>query len=340
MFIKPINFPSNKKILYCCLNWGLGHATRSIPIIENLILEGNEVIIASDGLALQVLQSCFPQLKTETLAPYNVSYPYESLLLNVTLQSIKIWYNITKEHQQVKRLAKAFGCEVIISDNRIGCYITGMHSIYITHQLSPYHNNRVIKYFLKKTHHYFYKKFTAIWIPDDPSIKLSGSLSNYDFTYPTVAFTGIVSRLKKTHEVSQQLITILLSGPEPQRSYLENSLYEQLLQCDEYKFCFIRGTVIETKHIKSTPTISVYNLLSKVELEEILSISSLIVARSGYTTLMDLYELGLDAILIPTPGQTEQEYLAALHQNRWKVILQKEIEEKFLNVLYESMTKN
>jgi uncharacterized protein (TIGR00661 family) len=337
VFIKPANFPSNKKILYCCLNWGLGHATRSIPIIDNLIHEGNEVTIASDGTALQLLQSCFPQLKSVRLAPYNVSYPYESLMLNITLQSVKILYNITKEHRQVKRLMDAHSYDVIISDNRIGCHHSSIPSIYITHQLSPFHENGLLKYFLQKTHHYFYKKFESIWIPDDPTMKLSGTLSNYDFVYPSVAYTGIVSRLEKKYHASPHLITVLLSGPEPQRSYLETSLYHQLLKCDYLNICFIRGTTEESNHILSTPHISVYNLLSSDQLQEILGASRIVIARSGYTTLMDLHELGLDAILIPTPGQTEQEYLATLHQNRWPVVLQKEIETKILNMLDEKL---
>ncbi len=325
MFNKPLDFPVNQNILYCCLYWGLGHATRSVPIIEELLAAGNKVTIASDGMALTYLKEEFPNLPIIHLPAYNISYPFQSFVFNMVIQSSKIWYAIYKESKLVSSLQKKHKFDVIISDNRPGCFHNTALSIFVTHQLMPYHSKKWMAYFFYKLHNYYYKNFNSIWVPDDLNSKLSGTLSNYHFNRPKVAFIGIISRLKKDISKPKTLLTVVLSGPEPQRSHLENIVYKCLIKYYNGPICFIRGSNNLNAAIVSTSSITIYNLMGKNELQDILNASKLVIARSGYTTLMDLYELGLEAIIIPTPGQTEQEYLGQLHSEKWQCIDQKNL---------------
>jgi predicted glycosyltransferase len=325
VFTKPTNFPSHKKVLYCCLNWGLGHATRSVPVIERLIEAGNQVSIASDGLTLDYLQKEFPDLTVIYLPSYGIAYPYSSFLVNMIMQSFKIRKAIYQENKHIRLLHEINIYDAIISDNRPGCFHNGVPSVYITHQLVPFHHNKWVAALFYQLHHYYYKKFTAVWIPDDQNVKLSGSLSDCKFDKQAVRFIGIYSRLKKDESKKREALTVVLSGPEPQRTNLENLLYAIIKQHYTGKVYFVRGSNLSNKKIISTQFITVFNLLTQYQLQDILNSSKLVISRSGYTTLMDLYELGLNAIVIPTPGQTEQEYLGKRHNERWTCIPQKEV---------------
>jgi uncharacterized protein (TIGR00661 family) len=337
VLIKAKDFPSNKKVLYCCLNWGLGHATRSVPIIQALVDSNNDVTIASDGLALDYLQKEFPEIKSTSIADYKVTYPYNSLFINVSLQSFKILNAIFKEHNQIKLIHDKEKFDYVISDNRPGCRIPDCKNIFITHQLSPYHPNKLIALFYAKVHHYFYKKFDQIWVPDFASKKLSGSLSKYDLQIPVVSYIGAISRFKKVEGLEKKCLTILFSGPEPQRTIMENEVYDRLKNNTSFIINFVRGTKIPNPKIKNTDNIAVVNIIHSKDLQIMLNQTKLVVSRSGYTSILDYEAMQLDAILIPTPGQTEQEYLADLHKHKWPTIYQNEIHTKLLNLIEECM---
>ncbi len=330
MFTIPPNFPSKKNVLYCCLYWGLGHATRSVPVIERLIEAGNQVTIASDGMAAEYLQKVFPELTMIQLPAYDIVYPYSNFVVNMVMQSFKIHKAIKMENKQIGLLQQLNKYDLIISDNRPGCFHKSALSIFITHQLTPHHHNRWMAYLFYRLHRYYYKKYDAIWVPDDLNVRLSGSLCDHNFDHPKVSFIGIISRLKKDVTKKKELLTVILSGPEPQRTNLENMLYKILQEHHTAKVCFVRGTNLINQNIVSTSSLIVYDLLIKEELQDILNSSKLVITRSGYTTLMDLYELGLNAIVIPTPGQTEQEYLGKFHEKRWKCINQKDVDQRLV----------
>ena len=83
-----------KRILVAPLNWGLGHATRCIPIIRALKAHNFEPVIASDGAALQLLKKEFPDLEHVELPSYNITYPkngkrFKSKLISETPDDLK-----------------------------------------------------------------------------------------------------------------------------------------------------------------------------------------------------------------------------------------------------------
>lgn len=322
--------PKDKTIIYAVLNWGLGHATRSIPLIEKLIQNNNKVIIASDGLALHYLKSYFDYLTFKELPPYNMLYPFNSIVQNMIFQFYKPINAIRKEKNVIESLAFAERADMIISDNRYGCYSKGCQNIFITHQIEPYHSNAIISFVFKITNRKLLSPFDEIWIPDDEKIKLSGSLSKDSSGKLKTHFIGIQSRMKACTITEENLITALLSGPEPQRSRMEEEVVKLIKSQPQFNFILVRGTQEEAQ-FPVYQNLKIINLASTLQVNELLCRSKLVICRSGYSTLMDLIVLGKKAILIPTPGQSEQEYLAVYNSKRWSFVSQNEIK----NITFE-----
>ncbi|MBK8700976.1 MAG: glycosyltransferase [Saprospiraceae bacterium] len=311
------SFPVDKTILFCVLNWGLGHATRSIPIIDALLARGNKIILASDGEPLTLLKRRFPELNTFELPSYGMRYPFKSIFTNMLLKSWALFRTIRKEHKLVNRIAKKIKADLIISDNRMGCYATNLPGILITHQLQPFHGTFLISQLFRWASYHYFKNFQTIWVPDTPVAELSGNLSRPFFRNPLVKYIGIESRLAVESGAQKDRFTLLLSGPEPQRSLLEEKLLQLCDQCGDMPITLVRGTKLAKHKIEAKTGMEVIDLANDAQLSSLLSRSFLVVCRSGYSTLMDLYQLQTPAFLIPTPGQTEQEYLADLHKDRW-----------------------
>lgn len=303
-----------KRVVVAPLDWGLGHATRCIPIIHELLKRDCQVYIASSGNALQLLKQEFPQLPSIQIESYKASYSVRiPLMIAVFLQIPKFLRAIRNEHQQLNDIVKEYKIDFVISDNRYGCWSNIVPSVFITHQITiqmpPLLKwmQPIINYFNAR----FIKHFTQCWIPDAADQNLSGVLSRLSLNKIDALFIGILSRFKKTTIDSdvKYKIAIVLSGPEPQRSILEEILLNQL-EDSIGQVVLVRGVVEDTVKWKSEGNIVTVNFLPSVKLEEIINQSELIIARSGYSTIMDLAQLQKKAILIPTPGQTEQEYLA------------------------------
>ncbi|GAA4275403.1 glycosyltransferase [Aquimarina mytili] len=300
----------NKKVLVAPLNWGLGHATRCIPIIHALIHEGIEPIIASDGAALSLLKKEFPELQTKTLPSYNIEYSKKgsNFKFKMLLNSSKIAHAISAEKKATKRLVEEEEFCGIISDNRMGVRHKSLPSVFITHQLTVLSGKTTS--FSTKLHHKYIKKFDLCWVPDmadDPN--LSGELGHPKKNSLPVTYLGPLSRFEYHIVPKKYDIMVLLSGPEPQRTLLEQKLFQEFEQSDK-KIVFVRGLIenIHKTYVKNN--ITVHNYLAGKELENTINSSNLIISRSGYTTVMDLAKLKKKAFFIPTPGQFEQEYLA------------------------------
>lgn len=299
-----------KRILVAPLNWGLGHATRCMPIINALILNNFEPIIASDGVALSLLKKEFPNLKCIELPSYNVTYAKNGkhFKLKLIKDSPKLMKAINAEKKAIKHLVDSENISGIISDNRLGVRSKKIPSIFITHQLNVLSGNTT--WLSTKMHQKIINKFDACWVPDTPGeINLSGKLGHVKhFEIPTT-YIGPLSRFTKKETKIKNDLMVLISGPEPQRTMLEKRLLEELKY---YKGCvvFVKGVMEkkQTKEIKGNLTI--YNFMTSNLLEQTINESELIVSRSGYTTVMDLAKLNKKAFFIPTPGQFEQEYLA------------------------------
>lgn len=302
------------------MDWGLGHATRCIPVIKELWKQNAEVIIASDGRALDLLKQEFPQLKTLRLSGYKIIYHKNlSLPVSMFIQLPKIIRSVRNEHRELKKIISEYEIDAVISDNRYGLYSEKIPSVFITHQLRI-----IMPSFLKwmegiifRVNKSFIDKYTECWIPDNEGeMNLSGQLSHIQPQPKNIKFTGILSRCI-TKEVAQKKYDVLAvcSGPEPQRTVFEETLTKQLKKL-QLKSLIVSGVPERSVTKEITPYLSVTSFMNTEELNDTLLSSDIVIARSGYSTIMDLAVLGKKAILIPTPGQTEQEYLADYFNER------------------------
>lgn len=301
-------------ILIAPLDWGLGHATRCIPIIQALLHKNCRVLIACEGKIKGLLLKEFPQLQFIELKGYRIQYSKNRLTLpfQIGRQIPKILSTIQYENKRLQQIVKEQNLHGIISDNRYGFYHKEIPSVFITHQLrikTPF--GKLIDDYFQRLNYQYINRFSQCWVPDNETQKnLAGELSHPQKT-PSVPlkFIGPLSRFQKTGLRKEKEVLILLSGPEPQRTILENLLIQQLSHF-EGLVNLVRGLPGETSQLKLSPNISVYNHLPAEELNEKMNEASVVISRCGYSTVMDLAALGKKSILIPTAGQTEQEYLA------------------------------
>jgi len=304
-----------KNILICPLNWGLGHASRCIPIIKILNQAGHHVIIAAGGAAFSFLKNTFPENECILFDDYNIKYSKgKHLIRKIIFQFPKILSGILSEHFKLKKIIRQYNIDTVISDNRFGLWNKKIRTIYITHQLfikSP-KGKTFTENFLRKIHRCFIMKYDVCWIPDlEGDFKLSGDLSGKHPVPGNARFIGLLSDFSEASQaaVFDFDVCAVISGPEPQRTLFQDLLLDQLRRSDK-KAVVILG--MPSENIKNTneKNLTVYNYLPPSEIQKFFMCSAYVVARSGYSTIMDLAVTGRKAILIPTPGQPEQEYLA------------------------------
>lgn len=309
-----------KTVLIAPLNWGLGHATRCIPIIHALLQENIKVIIASDGTALELLKKEFPQLIHLELPAYNVTYRTSNMLWNIGTQVFKISFAMIREWFVLQQLIKKYNIDAIIADNRYGCWSRQVPTIFMTHQINIKIPNRFLQTFVNFFNHLSLRLFDEIWIPDvanEPN--LAGELA-HNHSLAKAKYIGILSRMNPLKVGKRYDIGIVLSGPEPQRTYLETLLLAQIknfhINIDaSVKFLFVKGKT-DLEEFSVTENLEIHGYLTSKILNQKMSACDLLIVRSGYSTLMDLAILNKKAVLIPTPGQTEQEYLAKHFQTQ------------------------
>lgn len=299
----------DKRVIIAPLFWGLGHATRCIPIIKKLLIQGNHIALASDGEALTLLKSEFPQLEHYTLPSYNISYKYTSMLVNMAYQAPSILNVIKGERLVAQKLAEMWNADLIISDNRLGFLSSVTKNIYITHQINIPHSNSIIGAFASKAHQKYINKYDQCWVPDSQHPgNITGKMSLGGLKIPKT-YIGVLSRF--VHQTNKKLYDYMaiLSGPEPQRTYLEDKIITLFNKYPQKKLCLVKGTSKSAS--KSLPNINIktYGLVGSQELNALICASSTIICRAGYTSIMDLIHLNKTSILIPTPGQYEQKYL-------------------------------
>ncbi len=256
------------------------------------------------------------------------------LPFKILAQFPKIAFTVYKEHQWLKNIVKDYNLTAVISDNRFGMYHKKIPSVYLTHQLLIKTGNPITERIAKQIHFYFIKKYTECWVPDYEADGLAGELSHPQKLPANVKYIGCLSRFEVYNCEKKYDLLISISGPEPQRSIFEEQILKEL-KIFEGKVLFIRGLPAESNDLKyENPMVEIKNHLSAKELNEAILQSGIIISRCGYTTVMDLVKLQKKAILIPTPGQTEQEYLAKylMERNFFYTISQKEfVLQKVLN---------
>jgi uncharacterized protein (TIGR00661 family) len=303
-----------EKILIAPLDWGLGHATRCIPLIRIFLLQGKEVLVASSGPALVLLQEEFPSLEFIELPAYDIHYKHDSMALNMVIQLPKMRSVIMKESQAVQRIVEEHNLDLIISDNRYGIHHPDVTSVFIGHQLAI-QMPKSMKPFGRLTlkwHTRMLEPFDQIWVPDFAATpNLSGALSHNVDLKNKLFFIGPLSRFDGLAKGSDSIsLLIILSGQEPQRTELENIVLSQITD-DMQSVVLVRGLPNRSEVMKvEQQNLKVYNHLPAQELERLIADSSIVLCRSGYSSIMDMAAMGKQVLLIPTPGQTEQEYLA------------------------------
>lgn len=298
------------KILIAPLNWGLGHATRCIPIIKALEENGFEPVIASDGVALALLKKEFPHLLAIELPGYNISYAEngKNFKWKLLVQMPKMFQAIRKEKALVQKIISNYEISGIISDNRLGVYSKNIPSVFITHQLNVLSGKT--SWFTTKIHSNYISKFDVCWVPDtDKFPNLSGKLGHLEKSLKNTIYIGPLSRFEKESLPIKHDLMVVLSGPEPQRTLLEEKLITEL-QAYPKEILFVKGVVEAQQKKWKSNQITFYNYMNSEQLNKAFNESEVILCRSGYTTVMDLAKLNKKAFFIPTPGQYEQEYLA------------------------------
>lgn len=324
---------SSKKILVAPLNWGLGHATRCIPIIEALENNGYIPIIASDGVALQMLQKEFPHLQSLELPSYHIEYAKNGAFFKWKMikNSPKMIDAILQEKKTIRQWIDEYDIAGIISDNRLGVYSKKIPSVFITHQLNVLTGNTT--WISSKVHQHIIKKFNQCWIPDvETKPNLSGKLGHLENPEENIKYIGPLSRLHRKPTDKKYDLMVILSGPEPQRGMLEAQLIQEM-EHFKGKVVFIKGKIEPEQKIEQVGNVTYYNFMNTEELENTFNESEIVLCRSGYTTIMDLAQLGKKAFFIPTPGQYEQEYLAKKLKKEGLVPFAKQEDFKIENLL-------
>lgn len=307
-------FPQKLRILVAPLDWGLGHTTRCIPVIRALLQHDAEVIIAGNKIQEKVLSAEFPHCKFLFLQGYGVTYSTtgKGFFWKMIQQFPRIASTIKRENSWLKELLIRERIDGIISDNRFGLYTSKIPSVFITHQLRIQTGlGQLADDMAQRVNYRYINRFNQVWVPDfNGTQNLAGVLSHPSSMPATnVAYVGPLTRMGHRSSVNEgRGILFIFSGPEPQRSFFEQKVFAQLKDIKQ-KVTVIRGKPLQ----EDLPLIAdavIYNHLPGNEMEAVMRSAALIVCRSGYSSVMDINALELKSILIPTPGQTEQEYLA------------------------------
>lgn len=303
-----------KKVLIAPLDWGLGHATRCIPVIRELLKSGHEVVIAADGSIKLLLQEEFPQLRFVHLSGYGLAYSsWMPAWLKILFLVPQIIMAAFGEHRWLKKTIRMLRPDVVISDNRFGLWNKSVCTVYITHQVMIKCPAwlKIFEPVLYFIHRAIIRRYNFCWIPDYPGTSnLSGDLSHRYPLPANAAFISPLSRFAHTNENPpvEYDACIILSGPEPARSAFEKIIRKQL-QSYSGRTVFVLGKPGSGGDVIAGHS-RIASHMPAADLLKIIRASRLVICRSGYSSVMDLHALRKQAVLIPTPGQTEQEYLA------------------------------
>ncbi len=336
-------------VLISALDWGLGHAARCLPLINSYKKKGAKVIISGSGKSGEWLHNKFPEEQYIALPGIEINYKLNNsgLLFSVLKQIPALIKNIKSENRVISELIKTNSVDLIISDNRYGVYNKNVKSILITHQLNIRSGSRTLlldKIATRLIQNYF-TNFDEIWVPDfEGPLNLSGDLSHGKMHFKDkIKYIGPLSRFKHESIIDKdvkevfeqksmfpnnessnpvtpnnQKVLALLSGPEPTRTEFESELIE-IFSKSKLQLDLVRGTLTKNPHQTVPANIRIINFAEDVQIKKLREENTVCIMRSGYSSLMDHYYLGGKIILIPTPGQGEQEYLASYWNKNYDV---------------------
>ena len=330
----------NQVVIVSPLDWGLGHATRCIPIIQELLRNNNTCIIASSGRSAELLNQEFPNVIHEQIPGYGISYSTNafSTFLKLIMQIPKAFGTKEKEEQIADELVQKYSATYLISDNRFGMHSKLCRSIFITHQIRirlPW-VFRWLEYPFYRVNKSIIGRFDECWIPDHKGSKnLSGILS-HSWRIPNSYYIGPLSGRKPISCKKEYDVLAILSGPEPQRGIFETKLRE-ILPNLPYKSCIIRGVVAHRNSSTKIGNCKIQTFATNDEITRLICSSRLVISRAGYSSIMDYENLGCKAILIPTPGQSEQVYLGHYLEpkERYWYVKQRQLKKKLPEYIEE-----
>ncbi len=312
------------RILVAPLDWGLGHSTRCVPIIRRLIELGAQPVIGADAGPLTLLRSEFPELEHVRIPGVHVRYSKgRSQLWSMARQFPAMVRSVQAERALFDRLKNDLRLDAVISDQRFGIRSADLPSVLITHQVFPF--TPIAQGALRRVNLHHMARFDRCWIMDEAEAPgLAGELSHGRDVPHNARYIGTVSRMSASVAPSRKRyrIVAVISGPEPQRSMLDQVLTDQLQRIPG-EHLLVRGLPAQHQEVRFG-NLTTLPHLSGNDLASAMASAELIVSRSGYTTLMDLVALGRSAVIIPTPGQAEQEYLGELHARTGRFIVQRQ----------------
>jgi predicted glycosyltransferase len=329
-------------ILASPLDWGLGHASRMIPLIRRFVQDGHKVILAGSGRSAELLRNTFPGLRFVSLPCHPVhlgsgKHSYIQLLLQLPALVI----SVLREYRMARKIVRDEAVDIVISDNRYGLHGRNTYSVLITHQLSPALPVpfRWLEFPLYIIIRKLIQRFDQCWVPDfsNPEVNLSGKLSHRYKTPTNARFIGLLSRFSPpgaTDKFQPSLrydLAVVLSGPEPQVSIFEKQIFSQLIRLEKSAI-LVRG-MRNMPVLESGSSPSPIHQVSHLEADafgQVLKQAGTVISRSGYSGIMDYIALDISPILVPSPGQSEQEYLARwLSEKGWfTVVTQDELDLK------------
>lgn len=305
---------NQKRILVAPLDWGLGHASRCVPVIKELKRQGATVVIAASNKPLNLLLKEFPGIEHVELAGMNVAYPKRlPMSFFMAIKAPKFLKSVKEEKEMLKSLIDSYNIHGVISDNRYGLYHAKVPTVLITHQL--FIKASIFTRALKKLTASYASRFTFCWVPDFKGEEnLSGELSHGDTELNNLRFIGPISRFSIPEyykPIIRYDLLVVLSGPEPSRTQLEDTVIQQLKE-SKLKVLLVRGLVNSSPRIEDqyAENITRLNYLNSEELQKAILVSDVVLCRSGYSSIMDLSVLKKKVLFVPTKGQTEQVYLA------------------------------
>jgi uncharacterized protein (TIGR00661 family) len=306
-----------KRILVSPLSWGLGHATRDLPIIRHFLARGHHVTVLGCGRAVSLLKHEVPQCDFMELEDYPTPYSSSRYFVPKFLaMAPTMWSAVAREGKVLRRrILKERSFDLILSDNRLNIRSPDIPSFIISHQLrfmTP-PSLKALTFITEYFNHFYFQHFTRIIVPDfaDPEKNLSGQLShNMRWLKPEkIYYAGVLSSTARMDVARDIDVFFSISGPEPQRTQLEQIVMEHVKDLDAGRIVITLGKPEHKGERQENGNTTVYGYLDRQGQQEIMNRAKLVVCRSGYTTVMELAELGKKALFIPTPGQTEQEYL-------------------------------
>jgi hypothetical protein len=348
-------------ILVAPLDWGLGHASRCIPIIRHYTEEGHRVLLACNGRSAALLHAEFPELTLFTDIPdYQVQYPEdENFTWHFIRNAGRLFNVIRRENKWLRKQLTDLDIDWVISDNRFGLYHPGVKTFFITHQLfiqAP----PLLKQLANLVNHNYIRRFDVCLVPDFAgNDNLSGALSHGNGIPKNVRYIGPLSRFGNFSGIPGEDVTfaksdsirttspqeidhefvLIISGPEPSRTKFRELLAGIFFSYPKPSL-LIEGRT-ESQERNNSGSLHIVSHLPPAAFQKALITSKHVICRSGYSTIMDLWYLGIKAILVPTPGQSEQVYLARLHhrQNNHFVLTQDELSLNSINKLLSAEVK-